>query len=65
MQIIFKKSFVKQYRKLQRVDRAKIDKALLIFEKNPSHPKLKNHALIGKLVGRGSKIFMENFAFLH
>lgn len=52
MQISFKKSFVKQYHKLQKSDQTKVDNALVLFEKNPVDPKLKNHALIGKLLGK-------------
>ena len=54
MQIFFKKSFVKQYHKLQKTDRLKVDNALVLFEKNHFHPSLKNHALTGKLAGKRS-----------
>ncbi len=54
MQIYFKKTFAKQYKKLNNVSRDKIDKALVLFEKNPRDPALKNHALSGKLVGKRS-----------
>lgn len=54
MQIILKKSFVKQYQKLQKANQSKIDNTLRLFEKNPHDPQLKNHALIGKLSGKRS-----------
>lgn len=54
MQIYFKKSFVKQYTKLQKNYRIKVDEAILLFEKNPHDPLLKNHALTGKLSGKRS-----------
>jgi addiction module RelE/StbE family toxin len=52
MQIFFKKSFIKQYGKLKKSDQSKVDDALEIFEKNPLDPQLKNHALIGRLMGK-------------
>lgn len=54
MQIYFKKSFVKQYKKLQKNHRAKVDQTLRLFEKNPHDPILKNHILVGKLLGKRS-----------
>lgn len=54
MQIYFKKSFVKQYKKLQKNSRVKVDEAIRFFEKNPHDPLLKNHALAGKLLGKRS-----------
>jgi len=52
MKIIFKKSFVKQYVKLDKSKRNSVDSAIRIFEKNPLTPELKNHALKGKLNGK-------------
>jgi addiction module RelE/StbE family toxin len=52
MQFVFKKTFIKQYYKLSKSDQKKVDQALLLLEKNPQDPKLKNHALIGKLEGK-------------
>jgi len=49
MEIIFKKSFIKQYAKLKKPDQRKVDQTLEKFEEDPQHPQLKNHALIGKL----------------
>lgn len=54
MKIYFKKSFIKQYQKLPKSARAKIDHTLEIFEKNPHDPKLYNHPLTGKLAGKRS-----------
>lgn len=54
MQIFFKKSFVKQYQKLNKSDRGKVDSALIAFEKNPKDTQLNNHPLIGKLIGQRS-----------
>lgn len=51
MQIIFKKSFVKQYAKLGNQRQANVDESLRLFRKNPNDPKLKNHILKGKLAG--------------
>jgi addiction module RelE/StbE family toxin len=52
MKIVFKKSFVKQYTKLNRSKRDSVDTAIRIFEKNPLTPELMNHALKGKLQGK-------------
>lgn len=54
MQIYFKKSFLKQYQKLRKDYREKVNLALKLFEKNPHDPALKNHALSGKLLGKRS-----------
>ncbi|MCC7197401.1 type II toxin-antitoxin system mRNA interferase toxin, RelE/StbE family [Candidatus Peregrinibacteria bacterium] len=54
MLIVLKKSFVKQYQKLQKASQSKIDNTLRLFEKNPHDPQLKNHALTGKLTGKRS-----------
>jgi addiction module RelE/StbE family toxin len=54
MQIVLKKSFVKQYQKLQKANQNKIDNTLRLFEENPHDPQLKNHPLIGKLAGKRS-----------
>ena len=52
MQIYFKRSFIKQYQKLQKNHRKKVDEAIKIFEGNPRDPVLGNHALVGKLLGK-------------
>ena len=54
MEIRFKKSFVKQYGKLQKSQQGRVDRALETFEKNPRDPILKNHALLGVLKGKRS-----------
>lgn len=52
MQIYFKKTFIKQYKRLQSSQQKKVDQALEFFEKNPLDTKLKNHGLVGKLQGK-------------
>lgn len=42
---------MKQYRKLPKTRREKCDVRLLIFERNPFDPILRNHALTGKYFG--------------
>lgn len=54
MQIYFKQRFIKQYRNLRKNDKIRVDQTLELFEKNPIDPKLKNHALQGKLLGKRS-----------
>lgn len=54
MEIIFKRKFLKQYKKLRKSDQKKVDDALELFGNNPFEPKLKNHALLGKLDGERS-----------
>lgn len=54
MKLIFKKSFVKQYQKLSKINQSKVNETLLLFEKNPFGPNLKNHLLKGKLEGKRS-----------
>ena len=44
------KNFLRNYSKLPKKLQQKVDETLLIFEENPSTPKLKNHALKGKLL---------------
>ena len=52
MKIVFKKSFAKQYVKLTVRHRSSVDATIRLFEENPHAPKLRNHALKGKLAGR-------------
>ena len=54
MEIIFKKSFVKRYKKLAANIKEKVDKSIDIFERNPFNPILKNHPLQGKMAGKRS-----------
>ena len=61
MQIFFKKSFVKQYHKLNKSDQGMVDSALVAFEKNPKETQLNNHhqlrAKLGLRILRNSKGF--------
>jgi addiction module RelE/StbE family toxin len=59
MKIVFKKSFVKQYAKLNKRSRNAVNDAIQLFELNPLNPQLKNHALKGKL--RGKRAFSAGF----
>ena len=52
MKIVFKKSFEKQYKKLQQTEQLKVEEAIRLFFKNPLDPLLRNHALKGKLQGK-------------
>ena len=52
MQIVFKRTFVKNYKKLSKPDRALVDRSLELFEENPLNPKLDNHPLSGRLKGK-------------
>jgi addiction module RelE/StbE family toxin len=49
MQIIFHKRFKKQFLKFPKRLQLKIEKTLILFEKNPQHISLKNHVLSGKM----------------
>lgn len=52
MKIIFKKTFIKQYAKLDEAKKLSVDSTLRTFLENPQNPQLKNHALKGKLLGK-------------
>ena len=52
MKIIFKKSFTKQYAKLNENKRLSVDETIRVFAHDPKIPYLKNHALKGKLTGK-------------
>lgn len=54
MQLFRHKNFTKHYRKLNTKQQALIDKAILLFYKNPFDPNLRNHALKGKYKGCNS-----------
>jgi addiction module RelE/StbE family toxin len=47
----YKKTFQKQYGKLNSLQKEKVNSALRIFRQNPADEKLKNHALQGKMAG--------------
>ena len=52
MKIIFKKSFTKQYVKLNASKRLSVDETIRVFARDPKTPELKNHALKGRLAGK-------------
>ncbi len=54
MKIVFKKTFVRQYGKLDIQSQKKIEKTIELFEKDPFDPQLRNHALKGILKGKRS-----------
>lgn len=47
MRIIFHEDFHKRYEKLRHGEQKSVDKRILLFEENPFHPLLDNHALHG------------------
>ena len=51
MEIIFDKKFDKKFNKLRRWEKAKTKETIKIFQQNPFDPRLRNHALRGKLSG--------------
>jgi len=52
MNIVFKKSFIKQYSKLTNIQKDSVDIAICVFMDNPKDLKLKNHSLKGRLKGK-------------
>lgn len=54
MKIRFHKKFVKQYSKLSIRQKDKVDGTIDLFEANPFVAQLNNHALKGKMSGRGA-----------
>ena len=48
MTIVFHAHFVKSFKKLSKKQKEKFEERLRIFEKDLTHPLLKNHALHGK-----------------
>lgn len=54
MQLFRHQNFIKQYRKLSSKHQALINKAIILFCKNPFDEKLRNHALKGKYKGCNS-----------
>ena len=49
MEIYRSKKFIKAYKKLSKRDKILVNQAINDFVKNPFDPKLKNHALKGKM----------------
>ena len=54
MKLIFKKSFQKQYRRLDKRDQKRVLDALEIFKIDPNDPRLRNHMLVGSMQGKRS-----------
>lgn len=50
----FKKSFIKQYKKLSHEKQKKTDDAIVLLKQNPFDERLRNHALTGKAKGQRS-----------
>ena len=51
MHLDYTKSFLKQYAKLPRNIQLQTDERILMWQKNPLNPKLKDHPLSGKYQG--------------
>jgi addiction module RelE/StbE family toxin len=51
MVVSYSKNFLKQYAKLQPKTRLKTDRRILLWQSNPLHQDLRNHALKGKYKG--------------
>lgn len=51
MNVVFKKSFTKEYRDLFYRQKERVDAVILLFREDPYHPTLKNHPLHGELRG--------------
>lgn len=59
--VLYKPTFVRQYKKLPEALRQEAKEKIAIFRKNPNHPFLKTHKLKGKLKGFFS--FSVNYAY--
>ncbi len=51
MKIDYSRNFLKQYAKLSKNLQAQTDKRLLLWQKQPNSPQLRDHALSGKYQG--------------
>ena len=51
MKLFFHKKFEKQYKRLQKSERRRVQERILLFRGNPFHPILENHAIQGKYAG--------------
>lgn len=51
MKIRFHKNFEKQYQRLNKKQKGRVQERLILFLENPFHPILDNHPLKGKYVG--------------
>lgn len=54
MKVFRHKNFTKQYKELSVKQQTLVDETLMVFYKNPLHPKLRNHNLKGKYRGCSS-----------
>lgn len=61
LQIRYKPSFVREYRRLPEALRAEVREKIALFEEDPDHPSLKLHKLKGRL--RGFSSFSVNYRY--
>lgn len=54
MTLNYTKKFRKQFKLLQKKDQKSVEKAIRLFEQDPKNPKLRNHALKGKMKDKRS-----------
>lgn len=54
MDIQYRKGFHRQYGKLSKIDKERVDNAFIVFKNNPFDNRLRNHALSGKMLGKRS-----------
>lgn len=59
--VLYKPTFVRQYKKLPEALQQEVKEKIAIFQKNPNHPFLKTHKLKGKL--KGFLSFSVNYAY--
>lgn len=59
--VLYKPTFVRQYKKLPEALQQEVKEKIAIFQKNPNHSFLKTHKLKGKLKGFFS--FYVNYAY--
>jgi addiction module RelE/StbE family toxin len=51
MDIVFERSFIRKFRKLNKRDQAAVEAAIDLFKQDPFSPALRNHPLRGKYRG--------------
>lgn len=61
IQVLYKPTFVRQYKKLPAALKQEVKEKIELFRKNPAHPFLKTHKLKGKLKGFSS--FSVNYQY--
>jgi len=52
--IIFRKSFTKRFKKLQKGEQKRCEERIVLFQNNSQHPLLQDHALQGTISSRRS-----------